>query len=158
VIYEVGFVSVIAFSFNVRLEIKMVMDQKMVVHLLDGTVLKGRSHDFNLNKEMFHLDPEGIANSGKTIEIHHEFLKAAFFVKDFSGNRYFEEIKDFEKAPKKNSGKKAIITFSDGEVLAGFVEGYKESRPGFILVPIDPGSNNLKIFVNKKGLKNIEFP
>jgi hypothetical protein len=39
------------------------------------------------------------------------------------------------------------VRFRDGEVMVGAVDGPATEEPGFFLVPADPGSNNLRVYV-----------
>ena len=85
-------------------------------------------------------------------------LKAVFFVRELLGldkyrqkvKRTFEEIKD-----KKLIGKKVKIEFNDGEVLYGLTLGYSPHRKGFFLNPIDPESNNERIYAIMSAVKDV---
>ena len=56
---------------------------KVVLHFLNGTIMKGTTGDFFPNKTQFHLtDVEG-----KTEAINVDQLKAIFFVKDLVGDK-----------------------------------------------------------------------
>jgi hypothetical protein len=52
---------------------------------------------------------------------------------------------------------KVKITFYDGEVMIGVTQGYTPNREGFFIVPLEQGTNNLRIFVISKAMKNIEI-
>jgi hypothetical protein len=51
---------------------------------------------------------------------------------------------------------KVRITFFDGEILAGTTQGYTPEREGFFVVPLERGSNNLRIFVVSSAVKKVE--
>jgi len=120
--------------------------RKVVVRYADGRIVKGSTLDFFPNKPSFHLFPVGTAPPGKAIEVAIHELKAVFFVRDFAGRPEYQERKQFgekERPP----GRKVEVTFKDGETLVGYTVGYDPQRPGFVLFPADPQSNNLSVFV-----------
>ncbi len=83
-------------------------------------------------------------------------LKALFFVRDFQGNPDYDERKEFD--PKGQiSGRKVEVVFLDGEVLVGTTLGYEPKRSGFFLHPIDPKSNNIRVFVVCEAVHNVRF-
>ena len=49
--------------------------------------------------------------------------------------------------PPGETGRYVEIRFRDGEVMVGTVDGTATEDPGFFLVPADPGSNNLRVYV-----------
>lgn len=134
------------------------MPNKVVIHYLDGNVERGYTTDFQSNKEIFHLIVED--NGEKSLPVKIINLKAVFFVKNLKGlnktrvkvKRSFEEIKD-----KKSIGRKVKIEFTDGEVLFGLTLGYSANRRGFFFTPIDPESNNERIFAIINAIKDITF-
>ena len=89
-------------------------------------------------------------------EVSVKELKAVFFVKDFVGNEAYNEIKHFAEG-QQYSGRKVEVTFTDGEVLVGSTIGYDPSRLGFFVTPVDPQSNNLRVFVISAAVKNFRF-
>ncbi len=134
------------------------MPNKVVVHYLDGNVERGYTTDFQPNKEIFHLIVED--NGEKSLPVKIINLKAVFFVKNLKGlnktrvkaKKSFEEIKD-----KKSIGRKVKVEFTDGEVLFGLTLGYSANRRGFFFTPIDPESNNERIFAIINAVKDITF-
>ena len=130
------------------------MEQKIVVNMRGGAVHKGFTHDFSPKRETFHLLPaEG---GGVPIRISVGDMKAMFWVKDYLGNREFVARREFD--PKRTSeGRQAILTFADGETMWGAVTEDDPSLPGFYFVPSDERDNNVKIFVVRKGLKELRW-
>ena len=123
---------------------------KVVARFKDGTILKGKTNDFFPNKTSFHVE----TLSGETETIDVEQLKALFLVKDFEGNKdYDEEFKDEVSG----AGRKIQVTFSDGETITGFTLGYSPNRQGFYMTPADLKSNNVRVFVVKSATEKIEF-
>jgi hypothetical protein len=118
---------------------------RVVVHFLDGRLLKGTTQDFFPNRASFHLQP---AEGGPTTEIRCKTLKALFFVKDYAGNASRRDLRGFLAAPGETAqGKKMAVRFKDGELLCGYSLSYLPDREGFFMFPADSGSNNLRIYV-----------
>jgi hypothetical protein len=112
--------------------------------------MKGKTRDFFPNKTSFHL--ETLNGETKTIDV--EQLKAFFWVKDFEGNKNYDEDYEDEIA---GTGRKIIVKFSDGESIIGYTLGYSPDRQGFFMTPADVKSNNQRIFVVKSASEKIEF-
>jgi hypothetical protein len=127
------------------------MQFQVVVHYVDGRLLKGHATDFFPNKATFHLAQRG---SEETREIDIAELKAIFFVKTFDGNPAHHEHKDLERA---GLGKRIQVKFKDGEELIGYTSGYSPDRAGFFVFPTDPDSNNEKVFVITAATQNVSF-
>jgi len=123
---------------------------KVVVRFKDGSIMKGKTNDFFPNKTSFHL--ETLNGETKTIDV--EQLKAFFWVKDFEGNKNYDEDYEDEIA---GTGRKIIVKFSDGESIIGYTLGYSQDRQGFFMTPADLKSNNQRIFVVKSASEKIEF-
>ena len=126
---------------------------KVVIRYADGRVIKGFTNDFFPNKPVFHV---GSGPSDQGTEIKVEELKAVFFVKDFEGDPEYDEYRAFKK-DQPVQGRKVLMTFNDGEMLSGSVLGYDPHRPGFFLIPSDPESNNIRVFVVQAAVDQIEF-
>jgi len=126
---------------------------KVVVRYTSGRVLKGYTQDFFPNKDRFHLfladkpDASGV-------EVSLKDLKAIFLVRDFAGNPKYIERKKYVKG-EKPSGRKLEVIFLDGELVVGSTLGYERNRPGFFVLPADPKSNNVRIFVVASAVKNV---
>ncbi len=131
---------------------------KMVVHYANGRVIKGHSYDFHPNKPLFHLLPPVASSSfaDEAVEVRIKELKAVFFVRDFAGDPSNNERKRFPEG-ERPPGRKVEVTFPDGRVLVGSTVGYDRRRPGFFLIPADPKSNNLKVFVVSRAVTRIRF-
>jgi len=120
--------------------------RKVVVRYADGRIVKGSTLDFSPTKPGFHLFPVGTAPPGKAVEVAIHELKAVFFVRDFAGRPQYQERKQFGET-ERPLGRKVEVRFKDGETLVGYTVSYDPKRPGFILCPADPESNNLSVFV-----------
>jgi len=117
---------------------------KIVARFRNGRTLKGITHNFFANKEVFHVFP--VENpGGQSKGILMTDLKAVFFVRDLTGNPDHKERKRYAEGEQPR-GHKVEITFRDGEVLVGSTLGFSTDRTGFFITPADPQSNNIKVF------------
>jgi len=126
----------------------------VVARFRDGRLLKGTTQDFAPNRESFHIYVGG-DQSSQAVEVQLVELKAVLYVKDFEGNSQHHDEYRFDKVV--GHGRKAEVTFVDGEVVAGFTMGYHADRPGFFLIPADPDSNNERIYVLNASIKSINW-
>ena len=123
---------------------------KIVIHLKNGSIMKGNTSDFFQNKKSFHI----ILLDGKIEEIDVESLKAVFFVKDLKGDaRYLYKYDDVVAG----GGKKIAVDFSDGETMLGYVLGYSPQRQGFMMTPADSKGNNERIFIVNSSTKSVDL-
>jgi hypothetical protein len=132
------------------------IQNKIVVRYLDGRVSKGFTSNFMPNKDSFHLVPVDAPPGFKPIDVHIRELKAIFFVKDFVGDRHYNEKKTFELS-QPVVGKKIQVVFRDGEKLVGTTQGYQAGRPGFFVFPADNKSNIDRFFVIAAAARSISF-
>jgi hypothetical protein len=128
---------------------------KVVVRYVDGRLVKGITQDFFPNKDRFHLRPD-TANPEEPAEILIRDLKAVFFVKDFAGNQEYNERKEYSNGDKAQ-GRKVEVLFVDGEKLVGSTLGYDPNRLGFFLFPVDPESNNIRVFAVTAAVKSVRY-
>jgi hypothetical protein len=127
---------------------------KVVVKYVNGRLIKGFMQNFSPNKDRFHLIPAD-SPSGGSIEVLVKHLKAIFVVRDFAGNPQYDERKKYENG-EKPSGVKLEVTFVDGEVMVGSTMlSYDPKRQGNFIIPADPKSNNLRVFVVSSAVKSV---
>lgn len=117
---------------------------KAVVAFLDGRRLKGYIYNFSAQKDSFRLFLEQDPAMREGTDVKMKDLKAIFFAKDFVGNSEYTES---QVLTSQNGCRKAEVTFRDGEKLIGTTDAYNPQKIGFFLVPADPRSNNLRVFV-----------
>jgi hypothetical protein len=131
---------------------------KIVVRLIDGRVIKGYTNNFNPSLPSFHLDVDGDITSSKNKSMLMEMkeIKAVFFVRTFEGNKGYDERKNFN-GDDCIQGRKAEVCFVDNEILCGSAMSYDPEQLGFFLIPIDPKSNNMHIFVVLSAVKSFRF-
>jgi hypothetical protein len=127
---------------------------KVVVKYVNGKIIKGFMQNFSPNKDSFHLIPAD-KSSGGPIEVLVKHLKAIFVVRDFMGNPQHDERKKYVEG-ENPSGLKLEVTFADGEVIVGStLLGYDPKRQGNFIVPADPNSNNIRVFVVSSAVKSV---
>lgn len=130
------------------------MERKIVVHLRGGAIHKGATHDFDPDREMFHLLPaEG---GGVPFRVRLDEAKAVFYVKDYLGNRDFIARRHFDQVQR--HGRRVILTFFDGEQMWGTIADGDETeeKPGFYFYPADERDNNIRLFVPRSSLKDLQ--
>lgn len=126
---------------------------KVVVRYVSGNLLKGLTRDFFPNKDRFHVIPtDRPLDNPIEVMIHH--LKAVFVVRDFAGDPGYVERKEYSKEDSPY-GVPLEVTFRDGEVMMGSSMGFDLKRQGFFITPVDPMSNNLRVFVVTSAVKRI---
>ena len=129
---------------------------KIVIRFADGRIQKGYTQNFFPKKPVFHFFKNPTKQSTNHKEIRVSDLKAIFFVKTFSGNPDYKERKSFVEG-ESSQGRKAEVTFADGEILQGSVLGYNAKDSGFFLFPSDPKSNNHRVFVVNSAVKDFRY-
>jgi len=127
---------------------------KIVVRYADGRLLKGYTCDFLATKRYFHLAPAPDAPKAARITVPVGHLKAIFFVRDFTGESRYVERKTFDHH---TAGRRVAITFLDDEQLVGATLNYRPDGDGFFVIPADPKSNNLRVFVVARAVRHVRF-
>ena len=127
---------------------------RAIVAFLDGRRLKGYIYNFSAQKDRFRLFLEQDTQQREGTDVQMKELKAIFFARDFAGNREYTESRE---PTSQNQGRKAEVTFRDGEKLVGTTDAYNPQKIGFFLVPVDPRSNNLRVFVITKNATEIRW-
>lgn len=117
--------------------------RKVVARYLSGRLVKGYTFDFGAAQPRFHVFSEP-SPTGPCTRILVQDLKALFFVRDFAGDPAHRERRTL---PPGDAGRHVEVRFRDGEVMVGTVDGPSTDDPGFFLVPADPESNNLRVYV-----------
>ena len=123
---------------------------KVVARFKDCKMLKGTTSDFFPKKDAFHIH----VKSGENVSIVKEELKALFFVRDFEGNKSYEETYT-DAVP--GGGRKVMVEFNDGETIVGFSQGCSPGLAGFFLVPAGKKSNNERIYIVTSATKKVAF-
>jgi hypothetical protein len=127
---------------------------KAVVAYLDGRRLKGYIYNFSAQKDRFRLFFEHDTAQREGTDVQMKDLKAIFFARDFVGNSEYTES---QALTSQSQGRKAEVTFRDDEKLVGTTDAYNPQKIGFFLIPADPRSNNLRVFVITKNATQVRW-
>jgi hypothetical protein len=129
------------------------VSNKIVARYRDGRIVKGASLDVDPGRPSCHVrTPEG-----KTVEVQLKDLKALFFVRSLDGDAARDENRKPDPQDLRNRGSKLMtLTFEDGEVMVGLTIRYPPSQPYFYILPVDPGSNNLRMLINRDAVASME--
>jgi len=125
--------------------------KKVVLHFLDGKILKGTTFDFSAERPWFHLTQ---SSTGETIKVDSSLLKGIFFVKTFEGNPLIRKNYDLSLP---GLGTKVMVCFKDGERVFGHTYGISPERKGFFLFLSDRYTNNEKVFILTAATQDIQF-
>jgi hypothetical protein len=125
------------------------MRSKLVIHYVDGRLLKGWSPDLFPNKPSFHFTDSA---TEKSSEVQLADLKGVFFVKDWEGHRDHRRRYDLERV---GLGRRVRVRFQDGEVIEGYTSGYSPGRLAFFLFPPDPDDNTERVLVVTKATSEV---
>ena len=127
---------------------------KLVVACLDGRRLKGYVFNFSPLRDRFRLFPEETSPAQAGTDVEFASLKAVFFVKEFAGKPDHHDHYDLS-AP--HRGRVLEVKFRDGEKIIGVTEAWNPKNPGFFMVPADPESNNIRIFVINRNVDEVRM-
>ena len=129
----------------------------VVVHYRGGRLLKGYTQDFAPGKETFTLVSEQKRDQGHTHQVRVADLKAVFFVRALQGNMFYREKKKFREVNMSHlRGIGMRLHFKDGEVIRGSSLDYAIGKEAFFVTPVDPESNNERIYVVADALLDIK--
>ncbi|HEV8197976.1 MAG TPA: hypothetical protein VGP87_15120 [Gemmatimonadales bacterium] len=124
----------------------------IVAHFIDGSVKKGQSLDVDPKRPICHLKTE----SGGTIEVALEEVKALFFVRSATGDPARQEAREAVPGDSRLVGARRVrVMFADREEIIGLMNRYPPTARHFFMLPIDPLSNNLRILVNRAAVKEM---
>ena len=129
--------------------------QKIVVRYAEGQILKGYSHDFSATRSHFSLWPSTTADANDRVIVPLARLKAVFFVRDFAGNPGYVERNETDAV---QHGRRIEVTLVDDEVITGRTLSYRPDGHGFFVVPADPKTNNIRVFVVSSSVRQVRFP
>ncbi len=118
--------------------------RKVVARYADGRLVKGYSFDFAPMTPRFHVFSHPTA-TGSSTQILVRELKAVFFVRDLVGNPARQDSQKFPSGQVANSY--VEVRFRDGEMMLGTADSPPTDPDGFFLIPVDPESNNLRVYV-----------
>lgn len=121
------------------------MHRKVVARYVDGRIVRGFTFDFDPSQRRFHVF-EGPTAMGPSTQVLVRDLKAVFFVRDLVGNPAHQDAQKFPLGSRPVSAH-VEVRFRDGEIILGTAESPTADPQGFFLIPADPESNNLRVYV-----------
>ncbi|HVR28905.1 MAG TPA: hypothetical protein VMS86_05165 [Thermoanaerobaculia bacterium] len=128
------------------------MKSRLVVHFLDGSLIKGWSTDLFPNKPTFHVND---SETEESREVHLADLKGVFFVKELARRPVRSQRRyDIERP---GLGRRVRVTFRDGEVVEGYTNGYSPDRLAFFVFPPDPDDNTERILVVTQATADVQL-
>ena len=116
----------------------------VIIHYANGTLVKCHASDVEIDRASVLVN----TTDGTAYKLRHREIKALYWVRDFLGTQGYRETRKFPEGFQ-TSGRKLGVQFRDGERLVGVTHDDEPGSPGFHLVPADPKSNNLKIWVSR---------
>ena len=127
--------------------------RKVVARYADGRIVKGYTFDFGPSQKRFHVFTQPTPG-GPCTQVLVSELKAVFFVRDLVGNPARQDAQKFPQGAGV-LGPSVEVRFRDGEVMLGTADSPIGDPQGFFLIPADPGSNNLRVYVVAAGTKAV---
>jgi len=139
-------------------------EEKVVVRFRDGKLMKGYLTEFTVQSDTVTFRGQ---NTGNTLQVPIDELKAVFFVKTFDGFHEYVEKKAF--GTRKLEGCKVVVKFTDNEILVGIIDGevpwdkgfslakLGDNAKGFFLTPADGDTNNDRVFVVGSAIQDISI-
>ena len=130
--------------------------RKVIVRKLSGEIIKGYMETMPELKDRKHISIVSLTE--EVITVPKQKIKALFFVRKFSGDREYNEVKFFKNQPRID-GLWVRLTFIDSETVEGIVSNSSRFllEDGFYMTPGDPKSNNRLIYVPKAALKDFRI-
>jgi len=126
---------------------------QVVARYIDGTVLKGTSHDVAPGKPVCH-----IKNEDGMHRVDFKDLKALFFVKDLAGDPERHDSQEpIEDDIRRRGSRLMEIVFEDQERLVVLCNAFPPRGDRFFVLPVDLASNNDRILVNRAAVADMQL-
>ncbi len=127
----------------------------VVVHLTDGTLVKGSTQDFSPDRPSFRVV---LPNGRDTRPVKTAETKAVFFVRQLDGTGTRVRARSFSSGDvNRTNGRPVAVLFRDGELLLGYSLSFNPERQGFFMLPADGADNNIRIFVVRRAVQTLKF-
>ena len=128
---------------------------RITARFADGRVIRGYALDFTPNRDTFHVRPLDATGAHERVTVRVDDLKALFFVKDLSATSHTGRDLDPKEVRVPPSQRRVVVRFGDGEIVAGSTCGYSPDRQGFFLFPLNPTTNNVRVFIVRRWAETI---
>jgi hypothetical protein len=125
----------------------------IVANFLDGTIQKGTSLDVDPKRPTCHLKTE----TGGMIGVSLNKVKALFFVKTATGRPEYNDTRELQPGDSRRVGARQVsVRFADNEEIVGLMNRFPPITPYFFMLPVDAGSNNIRILVNRAAVREMK--
>jgi len=129
------------------------LQHDVVAHFLDGRIVKGKSMNVAPQRPSTFIT----VSDGTRSEVSLADLQALYFVRDLKGDPQRTDAADVTEGDVRLRGSNLItIHFQDGEQLVALSNSPTPRGEVFFVLPVDPGSNNVRILINRKAVARIE--
>lgn len=128
-------------------------DEKVIIRFLDGRVLKAYGDSFlPWEEEMLVKDARE-----QIVHVKLSEVKLIGFVKEFDSDGAVTHRPSPPLQYVAVPGKRVLLKFRDGEEMVGMTSLESPPKQGFFLMPLNPNSNNNRVFVNPGALASFHF-
>jgi hypothetical protein len=126
-------------------------DSIMVIHFMDGRVLKGFGSIISPGEAV--MEFKDLEEKIHWVDL--KTIKGAFYVRSFESTHH--KSRPTLGGWTASHGQKVRVTFKDGEILEGLVNDVTRlaQAGGFYVVPIDPSSNNYRMWLNREAILKV---
>lgn len=129
-------------------------DERLVVHHMDGTSVKGYGDPFLPGeKELLLQDTE----SGHIHRVALASVKLVCFVKAFVTDSHATHKPAPPLLYQAIPGRRVRVEFPDGEKIEGVASLSAPPKVGFFLTPLTPEGNNIQLYINCAATKRFQF-
>lgn len=142
-----------------KTDLKRRQRQRLVAHLLDGSVHRGYSYHLNPEEAGFHLDlcDESGELLGQAHQISFPEMKALYFVKSFDGK--FDRHASDSDDGKADKGEETVVQFRDGEIIRGTLQHpLRDGEVRFFLIMTKPEANELSVLIERAAIDGVYTP
>ena len=126
----------------------------MVVHYADGRTLAGYGSRFP--PEETHVDLVE-SSTGAHVSVRLDEVKIICFVRSLSSSGVVRHRETPPVRLEPSPGRRAEIVFKDGERMGGYVNLQEKPATGFFVAPLNPDSNNARVYVNIAQVASFRF-
>ena len=130
---------------------------KVVVRYADGRFTNGKTYDFQVGRPRFHVFADPRISDALPVRVDMSDLKAVFFVRDLAGPHTDRGEFPENRPMGPRSPFRVAVTFRDGEVLIGTTEDPPSASRGLLVVPADPQSNDLRVYVVRTAVRSVRI-
>lgn len=128
-------------------------DEKVIIRFQDGRVLKAYGDSF-LPWEEEILVKDALE---QMVHVRLSDVKLIGFVKEFESDGAATHKPSPPLQYMAVPGRRVLLTFRDGERMVGVTSLDTPPKQGFFVTPLNPNSNNTRVYVNPGALTSFRF-